>query len=338
MTDESVGQAETKGAKHKPSGRGRVARGLIIWSFVLLGQLLFALGKRDSVFIDWEEVACWLFLVALMVTVVAAFVCLPGSAGRKVITFILVILLLLIVVFLFVPSLSSRVSARSVVCLANLRQWCIGAYCYCADNDGALPSADGLGRMGPYIIADRELVCPYDRQARSDDPTVISSYAINVEACGKKIDELPDDMVLFFGAELDEQRCKEWKRKNAENNFESEQKTNSDTRIIALYGGPELISYRHVASMDNRVCCVFADGSCSWVDNPFELRWYIDENKKIDDAIVTQVTANYRRHRVIFEAQQKKAYCEVGLWLAWPYVVWAVIVVIIKICRKKAVV
>jgi prepilin-type processing-associated H-X9-DG protein len=85
--------------------------------------------------------------------------------------------------------------AQRVVCGTNLEGLGTAMMVYANDYDGQLPTADQWCDLliTKVDVSTKSLVCP-----ESDAVEGESSYAININAAGKKLDELPADMVLLF--------------------------------------------------------------------------------------------------------------------------------------------
>ena len=148
-----------------------------------------------------------LFLPAIICGIVA-LVKISGSNGSLkgkgyaitgiILPAVMAILLPFLAMFaaIMMPALNkAKDIAQRTVCLTNLNGLGAAMTIYANDNNGQLPPADrwcdlliSKGKVSP-----KSLVCP-----DSDAVEGESSYAININAAGKKLDQLPADMVLLF--------------------------------------------------------------------------------------------------------------------------------------------
>lgn len=106
--------------------------------------------------------------------------------------------LTLITVFallLMVPVFSSNdYSEQLEICKGNLARLGRAAILYSEKNGGHLPGKDWDKALAPYEGDEVVYSCPVQRRI---DPRT-SGYALNAEAAGKLVKDLPTDTVLFF--------------------------------------------------------------------------------------------------------------------------------------------
>jgi prepilin-type processing-associated H-X9-DG protein len=161
---------------------------------------------------------------------------------RVIITVLVVIVVLLVcLVRVEVP----RERAVQAACIARLKSLEVSFKLYADDFDGRLPSVESwCDALGKYTLP-KNLICP-----GSDAKTGQSSYAMNEHLDGKKLAELPPDLVLLF---------------------ESKPSWN-------IAGGPEILMMEHHEGEGCNV--LFIDGQVKFVraDEISGLKWTISES------------------------------------------------------------
>ena len=87
-----------------------------------------------------------------------------------------------------------RTRASRVICASNIKQIGIALHVYASENDDMLPSKNWSDALKDYLdeISD-VFVCRGSEHLEGE-----SSYAFNIEAAGRKLSELPKNMVLLF--------------------------------------------------------------------------------------------------------------------------------------------
>lgn len=138
--------------------------------------------------------------------------------------------------------------ARQVVCASNMTGLVKAIHSHARLNDGLIPPPDRWcdSPLEADSVFPKQLVC-----RSSDAEQGESSYALNANAAGKKLSELPPDMVLFF---------------------ETRRGWNQGGGLEILTTGNHEGRGCHVAFVDTHVEFVPKDG-------PSELKWVPDENR-----------------------------------------------------------
>jgi len=326
------GKVEKEPSQKKPCpDKSKV---LLIWMEILLLQsVVFAIFDGKPYY-DTSALSAIIVATAIVVGIVALFIRKKQRGTLRSIWIVLIIAILLFVFMVSLPTLClCRVRAKDTVCMVNLRGIYIAAELYSQENKGYLPEAKKWGRAVANIAEEKDVFfCPADKQATMDGIS-LSSYAMNTEAGGKRMAELPEDMVLFFCAEIEESKAQQFKQENQKEIFEVKDRySESDRKILTLYGGPELVSFRHMIYSDV-VSCVMAGGyACQ--GNPAKMRWYTDQNKEMPRNIKGRINESYDKHLTRIKRQRLAAKCQIAGGLAGPYVLWLVVFIIFRY-RKK---
>jgi prepilin-type processing-associated H-X9-DG protein len=159
---------------------------------------------------------------------------------------LIMVLAFFVVLFIYLaPPDIPRERAYRVKCNAYLKSLGAAFNIYADDFDGCLPSTDSwCDALGKYISPGM-LICP-SSNAREDQ----SSYAMNESLGGRKLAELPPDLVLLFESKPD------WNKA----------------------GGPEILT---TENHEGKGCNVlYADGHVEFIrpDKISELKWTISKN------------------------------------------------------------
>jgi prepilin-type processing-associated H-X9-DG protein len=180
--------------------------------------------------------------------------------------------------YMMVPAAKRYGIARGVVCGTNVKGLGTAITVLVPDYDGILPSHDWCDRLVEEAdVSPKSLRCPL-----SDSVIGESDYCLNKHAAGKKLSELPADMVLLFESFFvpDPQQAREpIRNRNGFSDlpmmsdiFKGDEEVYLDrwNRV----GGPELLTY------DRHDGCniLFADGHTAFVKLPelSDLRWNIE--------------------------------------------------------------
>jgi prepilin-type processing-associated H-X9-DG protein len=158
---------------------------------------------------------------------------------------IMVLAILIVLFFYLAPGPIPRERGVQVACIARLKSLELSFKLYADDFDGSLPSVESwCDALGKYLIP-RSFICP-GSNAKEDQ----SSYAMNKFLDGRRLAELPPDLVLLF---------------------ESKPGWN-------MAGGPEILTTEHHEGEGCNV--LFVDGHVELIgtDEISELRWTISEN------------------------------------------------------------
>lgn len=196
-----------------------------------------------------------LFLPAIICGIIA-LVKISGSNGAlkgqwMAVTGIVIPALMIVIVpmlmAILMPALGkTKMIAQRVVCGTNLKGLGSALYVYALDYDDKLPTADVWCDvlMSEADVSPKSFICP-----SSDAVEGQSSYAINRSAAGKRLRDLPADMVLLFEVSPGPRR---WNPS----------------------GGPESINTEHHDGCN----ILFADRSVQFVpaDQLHTLRWTAD--------------------------------------------------------------
>jgi prepilin-type processing-associated H-X9-DG protein len=179
--------------------------------------------------------------------------------------------------------------AQQAICGINLKGLGTAMRVYASDYDNQLPPADRWCDLliTKADVSPKSLVCP-----DSDTVEGESSYAMNINAVGKKLDELPADMVLLFETDTGKE---DWLRNMPINSriFYSFMEENDHQWIVCnknqmIYpdrwnqaGGPEIMRTEHKGGPQPGCNVVFADGHVAFIsgDELQKLRWTAEEKK-----------------------------------------------------------
>lgn len=168
------------------------------------------------------------------------------------------IVLVPLLLAILMPALGRvKTIAQRTICSTNLQGLGNAMIVYANDYDGQLPPAD---QWCDLLISETDvypgsLICP-----DSDAVEGESSYAININAAGKKLDELPADMVLLFETELGKEEGPRTEIIEARANSPVYPKRWNQA------GGPEIMSTPHSMHTDETGCnIVFIDGHVEFV-------------------------------------------------------------------------
>ena len=191
---------------------------------------------------------------------------------------------------ILMPALSkTRHIAQQVICGANLKGLGNAFIVYTSDYDGQIPPADQWCDLliTKSDVHPRSFICP-----SSDAIEGESSYAMNINAVGKDIDELPANMVLLFETDAGKKTGPRSAPISDRSFYVFMEEYNSQwidsNKNEKVYpgrwnqtGGPEIISTPH--EMANQYGCniVFVDGHTEFVsgDDLQELRWTEEDGK-----------------------------------------------------------
>ena len=107
---------------------------------------------------------------------------------------LIMVLAILVVLFIYLaPGPIPRERSVQIVCMVHLKSMAVSFKLYADDFDGSLPSVESwCDALGKYMLPEN-LICP-GSNAKEDQ----SSYAMNKFLAGKKLAELPPDLVLLF--------------------------------------------------------------------------------------------------------------------------------------------
>jgi prepilin-type processing-associated H-X9-DG protein len=164
---------------------------------------------------------------------------------------LIMVMAFFVVLFAFFAHITSvpREKSVQVVCMTHLKGMALSFKLYADDFDGSLPNVESwCDALGKYMVPE-SLVCPGSNAKEGQ-----SSYAMNEFLDGKKLAELPPDLVLLFESKPG------WNKA----------------------GGPEFLT---MENHDGEGCNVlFADGNVKFVgtDKISELKWvvsYSNSNK-----------------------------------------------------------
>ena len=158
---------------------------------------------------------------------------------------IAVLVVVMVLLVCLVPVEVPWERATLVACKYRMKSLMTAFKLYTDDFDGSLPSVESwCDALGKYMLPGM-LICPGSK-AKEDQ----SSYAINEFLDGKKLAELPPDLVLLF------ESMPGWNKA----------------------GGPEILTTEH---HEGKGCNVlFADGRVEFIeaDRISELKWIASEN------------------------------------------------------------
>jgi len=158
---------------------------------------------------------------------------------------IMVLAILVVLFFYLAPGPIPRERGVQIACMVHLRSLKVSFNLYADDFDGSLPSVESwCDALGKYMLPEH-LICPGSNAKEGQ-----SSYAMNEFLDGKKLAELPPDLVLLF---------------------ESKPGWNKT-------GGPEILT---TGNHEGECCNVlFVDGHVEFIgaDEISELKWIISEN------------------------------------------------------------
>ena len=158
---------------------------------------------------------------------------------------IMVLAIFVVLFFYLAPGPIPRERGVQAACIARLKSLELSFKLYADDFDGSLPSVESwCDTLRKYMLPEN-LICP-----GSDAKEGQSSYAMNEFLAGKKLAELPPDLVLLF---------------------ESKPGWN-------MAGGPEILTTEN----HEGECCnvLFVDGHVEFIsaNEISKLKWIISEN------------------------------------------------------------
>ncbi|MBN1436484.1 MAG: hypothetical protein JW936_05380 [Sedimentisphaerales bacterium] len=327
-------EKQTTGETTHKSPRDRIARGLKIWMLILLGQSVLIAGQNWRYFNGVSLVAYASWLLALVVGGMACCIIESDKQGRRWMKIWLWGgLLVFVMIVLLSMRYPSREHARRIICRSQLGDLARAMYVYAHDDGGYCPEGEHWGEalVSETDMSGRLLFCPSDDQPEGNGDVRVTSYALNAEAEGKVLNDLPGDMILFFEAELDEQDRVAWIANHAENVFEVQ---GEPWRAVSLYGGAELVSFRHYLH-SRGVHCVRVDGEVLNAEDPLALRWYVDKERELDEATAALVAENLERPRGVLREMRNKAYLKIAGWLVGPYVVWGLVTLLLRMRQRQ---
>jgi len=212
--------------------------------------------------------------------------------GRLICTLLLAFSCFLIfqVCYMMVPAARMHGMSRRVICSTNLKGLGTALMVYANDYDDYLPSDNWCDRMIEEVdVSPRSLQCPFGDSEEGE-----SDYCLNIHAAGKKLSELPSDMVLLFeyhfvpAANQNREPIKN--RKNFSNlEIMSDIFTGEEEVYVDRWnrvGGPELLAYdRH----DGGCNILFADGHTAFVKTPelTNLKWDAEGTVRFTPEMIT---------------------------------------------------
>jgi prepilin-type processing-associated H-X9-DG protein len=162
--------------------------------------------------------------------------------------------------------------AQRVVCGRNIEGLGASLTVYANDYDWQLPPADQWCDLlvAETAVSPKTLLCP-----DSDAVEGESSYAININVVGKKLDELPADMVLLFETDAGKE---DGPRTEIIGTRESHSVYPKRWNQV---GGPEIMRTEHEQNCQPGCNIVFADGHMAFFcgDELQSLRWTAEEKK-----------------------------------------------------------
>lgn len=180
------------------------------------------------------------------------------------------------VCYMMVPVARMHGMSRRVVCGTNLKGLGVALQVYANDYDDYLPSDNWCDRMIEEMdVSPRSLQCPFGDSEEGE-----SDYCLNIHAAGKKLSELPSNMVLLFECRFipAENQIRE-PIKNRDNFSSLEILSDIFIGDEPVYlnrwnqvGGPEVLAYdRH----ENGCNILVADGHTDFVKTAelANLRW-----------------------------------------------------------------
>lgn len=204
--------------------------------------------------------------------------------------------------YMMVPAARWHGTAPRVVCSTNLKGLGTALTVYASDYDGVLPSDNWCDRLVEEAdVSPKSLQCPL-----SDSVTGESDYCLNQYAAGRKLSELPADMVLLFESVYipgSEQAREPIHNRTgfSELAIMSEIFARSDEKVYLdkwnRVGGPELLTY------DRHEGCniLFADGHTAFV-KPSELsalRWNADGDVSYDSSQAARSDFTVRKEPLV---------------------------------------
>ncbi len=245
--------------------------------------LLMAVGKvNDEILTLTVIFAVFLFAASSIISIAALIKIYKGGEkenGKE--TAIGIIIAVCLVIFILTPTLAPMQKLPSrVVCGTQLSSLGKAILLYANEHNDSLPDPN---RWCDLLIkyADalpKVCICP-----DSDAVEGESSYALNRNATGKKIDELPGDLVLLFDTNLGNTEGKRnfsIQKRDFFSHLDSKiQKRLKSKKVYETrwnqVGGPQILS------IDNhRIGCniLFADGHVRYIDSNqiSELMWKIE--------------------------------------------------------------
>ncbi len=162
--------------------------------------------------------------------------------------------------------------AQRTVCATNLRGLSCAMTVYANDYNDQLPPAEKWCDLliTKADVSPKSLVCP-----DSDAVEGESSYAININAIGKKLDELPADMVLLFETDAGKEAGPRTEIINTRASHPVYPKRWNQA------GGSQIMRTEHEQNGQPGCNVVFADGHTEYVSGGAlqKLRWTVEEKK-----------------------------------------------------------
>ncbi len=161
---------------------------------------------------------------------------------------------------------------QQTVCGTNLKELGMAMMVYANDNDDQLPPADrwcdlliSKGKVSP-----KSLVCP-----GSDAVEGESSYAMNINAVGKKLNELSPDMVLLFETDAGKEAGPRMEVIDTRANHPVYSKRWNQA------GGSEIMRTEHELNCQPGCNVLFVDSHTEYVDGDKlqKLRWTAEGEK-----------------------------------------------------------
>lgn len=170
--------------------------------------------------------------------------------------------------------------AQRVVCATNLRGLGTALMIYTNDYDAQLPPADQWCDLliSKADVSPKSLVCP-----GSDAVEGESSYAMNINVVGKKLTELPPDMVLLFETDTGKDPNGRTERTDNRNYIRIMQMGKNKRKVYPSRfnqsGGQEILTTRYHKGEGCNV--LFVDGHNEWISSNeiHKLRWNIDKKE-----------------------------------------------------------
>jgi prepilin-type processing-associated H-X9-DG protein len=244
----------------------------------------FVMGLLTVTCILWP-----VFALPAVVCAIIALVKIKRSSGRlKGKEFaaggiLLPIMIAFFLVMLMPPLEKIHPIAKSIVCATNLKGLGTALYVYANDYDDRLPPEDWCDLLIMEAdVSPKSFICPVSEEIEGE-----SSYAMNRSVAGKKLDELPGNIVLLFetsiGLEADPRTTPIQERRHydflsgsgrwyAENHQVHKDRWNQ-------YGGAGDVLIRHDESKPAGCNVLFADGHTEFVpaDKIAGLKWTWNE-------------------------------------------------------------
>lgn len=269
--------------KNENTERKKMSVFLVLMFFVIVAfvGLLSLTGSINRAYLDIVDNLLYLTLFTIPLLSIAALIHINLNSERLYGREGVLIILILSCIFIFPVSVISQVSKRppSVYCATNLKGLGTAFLIYANENNDTLPGQNWNDLLIQKVdITPRALRCSV-----SDSLEGECDFCLNVTAVGKKLDEIPKDMVLLFEAEFNSEKHKRQpieKRETFEEYPLLKEYFNGDEKVLLnqwnLVGGPELLdTKRHKTG----VYVLFADGHTKFVkfSRIPELNWGIDK-------------------------------------------------------------